>query len=206
MTLKPMLLCMINIQGRELYFSDFIETKQSKKPKQTKLACVWTFTDQTLYDDRYVLLLCFDATFNDPDVNSKSQLFEKAKLFVIMLHFSQLIWIKLSILPWSVCLLNLMLSLYGVKLDLKRENSAWVILYNICLTLACVWCLWIHFFKPSLMLDMTKLYSLNDPDLYSRMWGNVKAGTCTVILFQSGMKYQLLIRLDYEGRWLSEVP
>ena len=54
------------------------------------------------------------------------------------------------------------------------------------------------YFKIGIMLNTTKLYSLNDLNVHSRSQGYEKSRTCTVILLQNVYEApQMLAEVDY---------
>ena len=128
--------------------------------KTFTLACIWTFTvllvlnlvwwcHQTLH---------FDASLDDLDFHSRSQLYEKSKTSVpIISQISRSAWMKFSVLPKPVGSLTLMLNVFHMSNIQVREPY-------LCDSVKYTFSIGVHWytgepicFKPSMMLDMTRL-------------------------------------------------
>ena len=125
---------------------------------------------------------------------------------------------KHSILPQSFDLSKLVQG-YFAWLIFKGENSTYLISWHVPLASPCIWML-VNQFVPDFMAGMSRLYSLNDLDLYWRAHGFGKAGTCfkfvCLLLFFFGFFFfvlfcfnvawstltQMFVIFDMQGRWL----
>ena len=128
--------CLINIQGREPYFCDFVKErkkknkKKQKKIKTTALQCWLEFGHlrtsffQPSYDDRDHWTLHFNVSLND--IYSLTQLYENQKLLCLFpSQIYGLIRMKFSTLQEPVSLLELTLNLTRRLISRERTPHTW---------------------------------------------------------------------------------